>query len=158
MEKTKLLTIAVIGLLLINLATLGFLFLNGSKDHRPNREGRPEPKTIIIEKLHFDANQQKDYAKLIQWHRGEITRLDDNIRQTKNELYSQLNQAEINVKTKDNLIMLLNSYQKQVEETHFKHFEDIKRLCHQDQMEDFNELTEELSKIFAPKPGRPRHD
>lgn len=158
MEKTKLLTIAVIGLLLLNLATLGFLFLNGSKDHRPNREGRPEPKTIIIEKLHFDANQQKDYAELINWHRGEITRLDDNIRQTKNELYTQLNQTEVNVKTKDSLIALLNSYQKQVEETHFKHFEDIKKICHQDQMEDFNELTEELSRIFAPKPRRPRHD
>ena len=158
MEKTKLLTIAVIGLLLINLATLGFLFLNGSKDHRPNCEGRPEPKTIIIEKLHFDANQQEDYAKLIQWHRGEINKLDRNIQEAKQELYNHLNQAETNTKAKDSLLAIINLNQKQVEETHFKHFEDIKRLCHQDQMEDFNELTEELSKIFAPKPGRPRHD
>ncbi|MDN3677075.1 hypothetical protein QWY90_07095 [Flavobacterium paronense] len=158
MEKTKLLTIAVIGLLVINLATLSFLFLNGPKGNRPPHEGRPMPKEIIVEKLHFDEQQQKEYDKLIKWHHGEITRLDSDIRQTKNELYDQLNQTEVNVKTKDSLITLLNSYQKQVEETHFKHFVDIKKLCHKDQMEDFNELTEDLGRIFAPKPRRPRHD
>jgi protein CpxP len=157
MEKTKLLTIAVIGLLIINFGTLGFLFLNG-KDHHPPHDGRPEPKEVIIDKLHFDANQQKEYAKLIQWHRGEITRLDDNIREAKTELYSQLSQAEINMKTKDSLIIVINSNQKQIEQTHFKHFEDIKKLCHKDQMDNFNALTQELSRIFAPKPHGPRHD
>lgn len=159
MEKTKLLTITVIGLLLINIGTLGFLLLNG-KGHRAPHDGRPEPKQIIINKLHFDANQQKEYEKLIESHYAKITLLDDNIREAKNELYSQLNQNETNVKIKDSLIAVINSNQKQVEETHFKHFEDIKKLCHQDQMEDFKNLTEELSRIFSrgQKPREPRHD
>ena len=162
MKKTKLLTITVIGLLLLNFAILAFLLVSSPSGHkRPadRPEGRPNPREIIIERLHFDDKQQKEYAELIKWHRGEIKNLDSNIRQTKNELYSQLNQTEVNLKTKDRLITLLNSYQKQVEETHFKHFEDIKKLCNQDQLEDFNELTEDLSRIFAPnKPPRPRHD
>lgn len=160
MDKTKLLTITVIGLLLLNLGTLGFLFLSGPKGNRQSpREGRPEPKEIIIEKLHFDAAQQKEYAKLIEWHKGEIRRIDGNIRESKNELYSQLSEAKVNVKTKDSLITLLNSEQKQIEETHFKHFEDIKKLCHPNQMEDFNNLTEELGRLFSPKkPSRKRHD
>lgn len=157
MEKTKLLTIAVIGLLVINLGTLGFLLMNG-KEHPGPRGGRPQPKEIIINKLHFDAQQQQAYEKLIQWHRGEIDKLDGNIRQAKTELYAQLSQAETNVKAKDSLILVINSSQKQIEETHFKHFEDIKKLCHEDQLADFNALTEELSRIFAPKPRRPRHD
>lgn len=162
MERTKLLTITVIGLLLLNFATLGFLFMNGPKGHKPphDRPGeRSNPKEIIVEKLHFDATQQKEYDKLIQWHRGEITKLDDNIRHAKNELYKQLSQDEINRKIKDSLIDVINSNQKQIEETHFKHFEDIKKLCHKNQIEDFNEVTEELSRIFAPnKPPRQRHD
>jgi len=158
MEKTKLLTISVIGLLLLNFATLGFLFLNGSREHHLPHEGQ-KPREIIIDKLHFDANQQKEYDKIIQWHHGEIERLDGNIRQTKNELYAQLSKPEVNAKTKDSLIAVLNLYQKQIEQTHFKHFEDIKKLCHQDQIDDFNALTEELGRIFAPnKPPRPRHD
>jgi hypothetical protein len=162
MKKTKLLTITVIGLLLLNFAILAFLLVSGPRGHKRQTdrpEGRPNPREIIIERLHFDDKQQKEYEVLIKWHRGEIKKLDSNIRQTKNELYSQLNQKEVNLKTKDSLISLLNSYQKQVEETHFKHFVDIKKLCHQDQLEDFNELTEDLSRIFAPnKPPRPRHD
>ena len=159
MEKTKLLTITVIGLLLLNLGTLGFLFFNGKRDHRGPSEGRPEPKEIIIEKLHFDAAQQKEYGKLIEWHRGQIRKLDTNIRQAKNELYLQLGDTEVNTTTKDSLIAVINSNQKQIEETHFKHFNDIKKLCHKDQMEDFNALSEELSRIFAPnKPRGPRHD
>ena len=162
MKKTKLLTITVIGLLLLNFAVLAFLFVSGPRGHKQptdRPEGRPNPREIIIERLHFDDNQQKEYAELIKWHRGEIKKLDSNIRQTKNELYYQLNQTEVNLKTKDSLITLLNSYQKQVEETHFKHFEEVKKLCNKDQLEDFNELTEELSKLFSPnKPPRPRHD
>lgn len=158
MERTKLLTFTVIGLLVLNFATLGFLFLNGPKSGRLPHERKPEPKEIIIQKLHFDANQQKEYAKLIQWHRGEIDKLDGNIRKTKNELYSQLSEKQTNVKSKDSLIALLNSYQKQIEETHFKHFEDIKKLCKPEQLEDFNALTEELARIFAPKPRGPRHE
>ena len=157
MEKTKLLTIAVIGLLVINFGTLGFLLL-GPKGHKQPHEGRPKPKEIITDKLHFDANQQKDYAELIKWHHGQIEKLDENIRNAKNELYSQLSQAETNIKAKDSLIAMINSNQKQIEVTHFKHFEDIKKLCHKDQMEDFNDLTEELSRIFAPKPHGPKHD
>lgn len=160
MEKTKLLTITVIGLLLLNFATLGFLFLKEPKGQRQPHEGRRQPKEIIVEKLHFDASQQKDYAKLIQWHQEEITRLDKNIRLAKNKLYTLLSQIEANPNTKDSLIAVINSNQKQVEVTHFKHFEDIKKLCHEDQREDFNSLTQELSKIFSrgQKPRRPRHD
>ncbi|MCF6132125.1 periplasmic heavy metal sensor [Flavobacterium wongokense] len=157
MEKTKLLTIAVIGLLVINFGTLGFLLLNG-KGHHPPHGGRPEPKEVIIDKLHLDANQQKEYAKLIEWHHSEIERLDENIRHAKNELYSQLNQPEINSKIRDLLIADINSNQKKIEETHFKHFADIKKLCRKDQMDEFNSLTEELSRLFAPKPHGPRHD
>ncbi len=157
MEKTKLLTVAVIGLLVINLGTLGFLLL-GPKGHKPPHGGRPEPREIIIEKLHFDAGQQKEYGKLIQWHQGQIEQLDNNIRKAKNELYTLLSQPEINQKAKDSLIGVINANQTKVEQTHFKHFEDIRKLCHQNQMEDFNALTEELSRLFAPKPHGPGHE
>jgi hypothetical protein len=162
MEKTKLLTITVIGLLVLNLATLGFLFISGSKGHKPphdSPEGRQIPREIIINRLHFDVNQQKDYDKIIQWHRGEIKKLDSEIREAKIELYSQLKESQLDLKVKDSLIAVINTNQKQIEITHFKHFEEVKKLCDKDQLEDFNELTEELSKLFSPnKPPRPRHD
>lgn len=162
MEKTKLLTITVIGLLLLNFATLGFLFISGTKGHKPPHdipEGRHEPKEIIIERLHFDANQQKEYGQLIEWHRGEIRQLEDSIRVSKNELYMLLNDDKIDEKAKVTLINEIALFQKQIEATHFKHFEDIKKLCKPEQQVYFNELTEEFGRLFyRNKPPRPRHE
>lgn len=157
MEKSKLITISIFGLLALNLATLGFLLVSGPKGHRPPpQENHPKPNEIIIDQLHFDAAQQKDYSKIIAWHQKTIRELDHNIRHAKNDLYMLLKDSQVNSKTKDSLISVLNGYQKQIEETHFKHFEDIRKLCHPDQIEDFNALTEELSRIFAPNhPRRP---
>ena len=159
MEKTKLLTITVIGLLLLNFATLGFLFFGGTKGHKPPHdrpEGRPKPREIIIERLHFDVNQQKEYGKLIEWHRGEIKQLEDSIKVSKNELYLLLNDDKVDEKAKVTLIDKTALFQKQIEAIHFKHFEDIKKLCKPEQQEYFNELTEELGRLFSRnKPKRP---
>lgn len=158
MEKTKLLTIAVIGLLIINLGTLGFLLLNRSGHHPSPRDVRPEPKFEIIEKLHFDEAQQKEYEKLIEWHRTNIGKADAKIREAKNELYSQLSDSVVDLKAKDSLIAVINSSQKAIEEIHFKHFQDIRELCNKEQVKDFDKLIAELPKLFSPKPHRPRHD
>jgi protein CpxP len=160
MEKTKLLTFAVIALFLLNLGTLGFLFVSGSKgQHLPGHgpEGRAKPREIIIEKLHFDAAQIKEYDKLIQWHRSNITDVEEKIRDSKNELYLQLNENPVNEKTKDSLINALAVYQKEIESIHFKHFQDIRKMCKKEQTDDFAQLTEELSRLFS-KPPPPRHD
>ena len=163
MKKAKLLTLVVITLLLINIVTLGFLIISASLGRQPleqSQGGKSKPRKIIIEKLHLDANQQKEYDKLIKWHRGEIRTIEDNISTTKNELYQLLSESKINLKTKDSLINSLTLLQKRVEITHFKHFEDIKKLCHEEQLKKFNHLTKELGRIFSKghKPPRLNHD
>lgn len=155
MEKQKLTTFSIIALLLLNLGTLGFLLVSGPKQgHRP-LHGRPEPRAIIIEKLHFDAQQIEAYEQLIGEHRKKIDAIDEKIRDTKNSLYSLLNNNDS--ASKDSLILALGNYQKEIETTHFNHFADIKKLCKPNQISDFEELTEELSRLFS-KPPRPRHD
>lgn len=156
MDKIKLLTFAVIGLLLLNLSTLGYLiFFQANNGGRP--KNHPEPKQIIIRKLHFNISQQQKYSQLISWHQATISDIEQHIREVKNRLYLQLLKAEVDTKTKDSLVMVLGNYQKQIETTHFKHFEDIKRLCNTDQLNNYYDLTRELSKIFS-KPPHKVHD
>lgn len=157
MEKQKLITFSIVALLLLNIGTLGFLFATGPKHgDMPSRpHGRPEPREIIIEKLHFDEQQQAQYVDLIQEHRHKIEATEDKIREAKNELYLLLNQS--NSTQKDSLIALLANYQKEIETSHFEHFTAIKKLCHKEQLADFEDLTAELSRIFS-RPPRPRHD
>lgn len=154
MDKVKLLTVIVIGLLLVNIATLGFIFFSGPKKGREQGK-RPMPREIIIEKLHFDSNQIAAYDKTIKAHQRAIENLDREIRNAKNELYKQLNDTQINNQIKDSLLQQISNFQKHIETTHFNHFLEIKQLCHPDQLESYSELTEELSKIFS-HPPRPK--
>ena len=145
MNKTKLLSFAVIALLLLNFGILIFLF--SRNPHHP--KDREMPREIIIEELHFDTNQIASYDKLIELHRAHIRKLQDNSTDSKNELYLLLNQESVNVAKKDSLIENLAQLQKEIETTHFNHFQDIKKLCKKEQLQDFKLLTEELSKIFS---------
>ena len=160
MSKIKLLTIAVIGLMIVNLAIVTFLLVRKPL-HRP--EGGPQmeqagPKNIIIDKLHLNKEQVADYEGLIEQHQARIKSLNDSINIAKNELYSTLTSE--NFTGKDSLIDRLGLLQRQVELTHYDHFAAIKKLCKPDQLEDYTSLTKEISRFFAPprKEGPPPRD
>lgn len=157
MSKIKLLAIAVVGLLIVNLATVAFLLLRKPFQHP---EGRPPveqagPKNIIVDKLHFDEEQVAQYEALIEQHQEKIKSLNDSINIAKNELYSTLTRD--NFIGKDSLIDRLGFLQRQVELTHYDHFASIRAICKPDQLEAFNNLTKELAGFFAPvkKEGPP---
>ncbi len=160
MSKVKLLSIAVIGLVALNIGVVGFLLLR--KPPMPPEAGprgkRQGPKQIIIERLHFDKNQVAAYEMLIGGHQQSVKGLKDSISNTKNTLYQSLKTETFS--SKDSLITLLSELQKRIESVHFDHFIQIKKLCKPEQLEDFNKFTNELSfyfttekKVAAPPPG-----
>ena len=110
--------------------------------------------------MHFDANQIKSYDQLIEIHKFKIDSLNTKSKELKFELYSQLKLATINNTEKNRLIKELIKTQKEIENTYFQHFLDIKSLCKKEQIEAFNSLTDELGKMFSKvnQPPRPPHD
>ncbi len=153
MDKVKLLTYAVIGLLLLNVGIICFLFFS-----RPNRnpeENHRRQKEFIAEKLHFDANQNEKYESIIPIYKNKIDSLDAINRKLKSELYSQLKLPVVNTIVKDSIINLFLANQKQIELLHFKHFQDIKSICKSSQLDDFNALTQKLGKMFSNQNSKP---
>lgn len=143
MNKTKFLTIAVILLLGINLTTLFLIF---SRPPRP--EQYRDPKNIIVEKLEFNNEQIKQYDVLIEEHKKNINLADIKLKSLKNELYKTL--ATDKFSLKDSLINQISIVQREIENIHYEHFEAIKKICKSEQIEYFNDLTTELSRIFSP--------
>jgi hypothetical protein len=70
-------------------------------------------------------------------------------------LYSQLKLPVVNTIVKDSIINLFLANQKQIEQLHFKHFQDIKSICKTSQLQDFNVLTQELGKMFSNQNSKP---
>ena len=157
MSKIKLLIIAVVGLLLINIALVAFLLLK-KPPVRPGgpppmgQDGPPRmqnegPKKIIADHLHFDADQVAAYEKLIKAHQQSVKALDDSINLAKNNLYQSLQTDTF--AGKDSLVILLGVLQQKIELVHYAHFADLKKLCKPEQLGYFDQLTAELAGFFS---------
>ncbi len=148
MNKVKLLTIVSICLLVINLGMLWFIV-----SHKPGPSRKEGPKKMVIEKLQLDASQTQEYEKMIEWHKSEVEKSEQQMLSLKNQLYLSLKQ---NSKTDevDSVIADIGKIQKTIEHTHYKHFEDIKTLCKPEQLALYDKFCEEIAKLFAPGPPR----
>lgn len=143
MNKIKLLSVLAIGLLISNLLLLLFIIM-----HNPNRPREGGPKNIISEKLHFDELQKSEYEKLITSHRKKIRDTEQQIMILKNQLYSTI-AKNTDKAVKDSLISELGKAQMQIEQIHYQHFGDIKKLCKENQQEAFLNLSQEIASLFG---------
>ncbi|GIZ08848.1 Spy/CpxP family protein refolding chaperone [Flavobacterium sp. UMI-01] len=156
MNKIKVLTIAVIALVMLNLSMIVFFMVIKPKEFRDRRNG---PRKLIIEKLHFDAQQQAQFEVLVDNHIHKVKSFDKQIQQTKESLYAQLSLPKVDIRTKDSLINVLADLQKQIETARFNHFKKIRKICNTpEQKEDFKELTVELSKMFSHRRSLQQND
>ena len=146
MSKSKFLTLAVVALFLLNAATLAFFFFK--KPPPPSMQDGP--KKVIIERLHFDAQQVAEYEKLIAQHQQEVAAQEQEIGAAKKALYGQLRTDGF--AKRDSLILVIGKLQGGMEIIHFQHFASLKKLCNAEQMDDFNALTADLADYFSPQP------
>jgi hypothetical protein len=151
MNKIKVLTFSVIALVILNLGMILFFMVIKPREFKNQKNGS---RLFIVEKLHFDEPQKKQFRVLIEQHITKIKLYESTILSTKEVLYLQLSQAKIDLKAKDSLIAVLGNMQKKVETARFEHFKAIKSICNTPQQkEDFNNLTIELAqKIGEPNP------
>lgn len=144
MNKLKFLTIASITLLLINLLLVGFIVL------RPLwKKKNIGPKDYIVKRLNLNEAQIKQYDVWIEAHQNKRKELNKKIIKNRQLLYQQLvtNTPEIPNRFIDELGMI----QQELEILHWKHFQDLKLLCTEDQLKEFNLLVDELAILFASK-------
>ncbi len=157
MNKIKFLSLLAIGLLISNLMLVGYVVYN--KTDRPSNNDKnrqPGPRNIVIEKLHFTEAQITQYDELIKWHRSEIDKAQRILMMSKNRLYTTLAENSTDSMLKNKCFEDIAAAQRNIELIHYKHFEDIKRLCNGEQKQYYELLTQEIAELFAPhRPKRP---
>jgi periplasmic protein CpxP/Spy len=148
MNKIKLLSIAVIGLLLLNLGILGFLYLRQQRHARPH-DGRPqrEPREVVIERLNLDKDQIAKYDALIKVHRQQRAAANEKIHTMKSALFASV--PDGSTVARDSILTLLIAEERQLELVHYNHFTDIKKLCKPDQQRAFEDLSKDMLDIFS---------
>lgn len=151
MSKVSIINRFIVALVITNLGLVGYIFFNkpnGLKHH----EG---PRDIIIERLKFDKDQIAKYDILISAHRKAIRKNDQKIITLKDLLYLNL-ANDMHSGINDSLAMEIGKWQTQVEYINYKHFEDIKKLCHTNQVNYYNELIKDIAHLFFKPKGHHR--
>ncbi|MBP9151960.1 MAG: hypothetical protein KBF73_06725 [Flavobacteriales bacterium] len=161
MTKTRILTILVVVMVLLNAATLAFFLKSNHRGPRPHGRKEAGPKNMVIEKLKFNDAQIAQYEGLIAEHQLSINKNDSLMFEARHALFVQLSkqdQREIEVQ-----LNTIGRLQKEVENVHFQHFTELKALCTEEQLPAFEELIEELAAFFNGSksahqpPPPPRH-
>jgi protein CpxP len=140
MNKSKFLKFIILGLLISNGIAI-FMLING-------RDKKNVPKNIIIEKLHLDKEQIKNYESYIVQHRKAINANEITMNKLRSDLYLQLKQSQDTAKV-DSLILIISKQQTEAEHINYNHFLEIKKLCKPSQNEAFDNLTTEIANLFS---------
>lgn len=149
MNKLKLLKISVVILIIINVILISVVYIGSSRHPKRHNE-----KQIIIDRLELKNDQIDLFEHSIEEHIKTIRIQEERLNELKKELYLTLKSDE-SIKEEE-LLKELRLVKNEIELIHLKHFKDIKNLCTEEQLPKYNKLTEELARIFAPHPSRPK--
>ena len=150
MNKVKILSISVAALILLNLCVLLYISQKPTQPP-PFQNGPPRdnngPALIIIEKLQFNKAQIEQFNALKNQHHSLINQYAAEIKLTKTLLYQSISK-DTGKNYSDSLFERLGSLQKDIERTHYNHFQSIKAICTPDQQGRFKSLMEEIGGFF----------
>ena len=144
MNKVKILTIAVVVLILLNAASMAVMY----KDRHGHRGPKSQlgPKALVIERLHLDEEQVKQYEVLIHAHQEMIGKKDDEMMAARKLIYKDLTRPGSPVP--DSLTLVVGNIQRSIEQTHYQHFAAIRAICRPEQFEDYDVLVSDLAELF----------
>jgi LTXXQ motif family protein len=142
-STNKILTIAVILLLLVNIAMVIFI-MRGRKPYDSRRGKGDNPVEMMEKELNMTEQQKKDVKKLRDEHFAAIRPLFDSVRAAKSAFFGLIKDSNVSDS-------LLNIYSKRITETQaavdkltFAHFRSVRALLNPDQQVKYDEFVQKM--------------
>jgi len=153
MESTKFLKLTIIILLLVNIATLIFMWSN----HKRHGGHMPPPPhggagafEFLAEELKLDAAQIKQFDEMRTRHHENVRNVQEKSRDLHHRFFDLLATSDSSaaVQLADSMAQI----QKQIELLTFDHFKQVRAICKPDQQKKFDKVINEALHMMAPKP------
>jgi Spy/CpxP family protein refolding chaperone len=147
METTKFLKTIIFLLVLINLGTVLFLWIN-----------RPQPKDnfggFFAKELNFTAQQKEQFEVLRDEHRTQRESLKEFNKLNHDAYFDLLKNPNIDYATVKKAAQEIAAIKEQEELLVFYHFKKVRAICNEDQKQKFDKIVNEASQMMAPRPPR----
>jgi periplasmic protein CpxP/Spy len=153
-QKPKILTIVIIGLLVLNFATLAFLWFRRPPGIHPQflrqqmsgqMNGQMQgPRDFLIGQLNFSEKQKDDAMKLREEHMKTMSAIQDSIHMLKDNLFDLIAVTPTDSPRVNALVQSIGDEQKKIELSTFYHFQKIRALCDDNQKQKFDKIMKDV--------------
>jgi periplasmic protein CpxP/Spy len=153
-EKSKLLWIAVFGLLILNFFILGFIWF-----HHP-LEGQMEHHNVadfLIHELNLNNEQVKQFDLLKNAHHEKIEEIQHDLHNLHDNYFALIKTDNLDSLKVKSIAEDMSRKQEEIELVTFYHFSDVRKLCDADQKKKFDLIIDDAMRMMAPHPPGPRH-
>lgn len=151
-EKSKVLTIAILGLLILNFVTLAFLIFHRPHFPFPIEPPRKEARGFLENELNLTDQQKIEFNRLREEHISTVAQIQDSIKPLKDQLFDQIKNDRVDTATVNSITSKIAENQKRIELATFYHFNKIRTLLNDEQKKKFDMVMKDMLKMTGPHP------
>lgn len=140
--SNKILTIAVILLLLVNVAMLVFM-LKGRK-HGDRRQGGKSPFEMMVKELNMTEQQQTEFKKMKEDHFTNIRPVMDSVRSLKRSMFELVKEENLNDSLVNRYSAMIAEQQAIADKATINHFRKVRALFTGDQQKKFDDFVQKM--------------
>jgi Spy/CpxP family protein refolding chaperone len=146
MNNIKFLKSILLVLLLVNIATLSFLWL--TKPPRNNRQG--SAKDFFSHELSFSAKQEQQFDSLKDLFQAQKEDLRDEVKDKYKNYFDLLQNPKVDSSTVKNVVSEIIRIKEKEELTLFYHFQKVRSICDATQKQKFDRIVKEAAQMIGP--------
>jgi periplasmic protein CpxP/Spy len=140
----KILTIAVVLLLITNIALVVFMVLGRNKSGGRYSGGRGDMAEMMVKELNMTEQQKKDHKQLKEEHFKNIRPLLDSVRSAKTALFALVKDSTVNDSTVNIYTQGISKIQSTIDQLTFAHFRRVRNLFTPEQQPKFDEFVQKM--------------
>jgi Spy/CpxP family protein refolding chaperone len=148
MKTNRILTVAVILLLLVNAAML--IFMLKCRGHHDMKKQGGSPFDRMVNELSMTEQQQTEFKKLKDEHFTAIKPVFDSVRTLKKSLFSLVKEENINDSLVNNYSVLISQQQAIIDKLTINHFRKVRALFSGDQQKKFDDFVQKMMQRRGP--------
>ena len=141
-SSNKILSIAVVLLLLVNVALV--IFIVTKKGNSGPRKQREDPFTLMVKELDMTDKQQTDYKAQKEAHLKMIRPLFDSLRAAKTAFFSLVKDPDVNDSLVNNYSKKVTDQQSVIDKLTFEHFRKVRSLFTPEQQPKFDAFVQKM--------------
>ena len=151
MDNAKFLKTVIIILLLINIGTLAFMWMQYPRHGMPPPHP-PEIGKYLMHELQFTEVQKNQYEELRDEHRHMMDGLREKSKDFHDVFFELLGNNPIDSNKVTQLADSITAIQKEIEISTFYHFQKVRMICSPAQQNKFDDVIKDALRMMAPRP------